>query len=135
MDRKGEPQTLKQQSELRLYTDHPLKPFSQNFPNLWFLIIWRLSSDQFPKSTKWNHIKSNNVYGGKNLAKCWRCLFAYFMHRNNSIRILSCCCCPTFNLQLIDIFDLWVVMTDQNKGIFVFRFDYDSSFHRIVFER
>ena len=26
MDRKGESQTLVQQSELRLYTDHPLKP-------------------------------------------------------------------------------------------------------------
>ena len=55
MDRKGEPQTLEQQSELRLYTDYPLKPVSQNFPNLWFLIIWKLTSCQFPKAKVESH--------------------------------------------------------------------------------
>ena len=58
MDRKGEPRTLEQQSELRLYIDHPLKPVSQIFPNP---IIWRLTSCPFPKRTKWNHIQSKNV--------------------------------------------------------------------------
>ena len=61
MDRKGEPRTVEQQSELRPYTDHLLKQVSQIFSNLWFLIIWRLTSCQFPKRTKWNHIQSKNV--------------------------------------------------------------------------
>ena len=59
--RKGEPRTLQQQFELRLYTDHPLTPVSQIFPNLWFLIIWRLTSCQFPKRTKWIPIQSKYV--------------------------------------------------------------------------
>ena len=61
MDRKGEPRTVEQQCEIRPYTDHPLQPVSQIFPNLWVLIIWRLTSCQFPKRTKWNHIQSKNV--------------------------------------------------------------------------
>ena len=62
MDLKGEPQTLEQQSELRLYyTDHPLKPgFSKRSGPLAFN---NLETDflPFPKRTKWNHIQSKNV--------------------------------------------------------------------------
>ena len=61
MDCKGEPRTVEQQSELRPYTGHPLKQVSQIFSNLWFLIIWRLTSCQFSESTIWNHIQSKNV--------------------------------------------------------------------------
>ena len=84
MDRKGEPLTLEQQFELRLYTDHLLKPVSQNFPNHWFLIIWRLTSCQFPKGRS-RITSSQKMYRGKNPAKCWRHFFAYFMYRNKSM--------------------------------------------------
>ena len=81
MDRNGEPRTLKlQQSELRLYTDHPLKLVSQIFPNLWFLIIWTLTSCQFPRRTKWNYIRSKNVQREESCK-----IFAYFMCKNKSM--------------------------------------------------
>ena len=59
MDRKGESQTLEQQSELRPYTDHPVNPVSQNFPNLSFLIMWRLTD--FLPIPKKDEVESKHV--------------------------------------------------------------------------
>ena len=127
MDRKGEPRTLEQQSELRLYTDYPLKPVSQIFPNLWFLIIWILPSCQFPKRTKWIHIQSKNVQREESCK-----LFGGTFSHISCTRINLC----EFLVAVVVAHSIHSsLMNGQNKHICVFRFDYDSSFHRIFLER
>ena len=58
MDRKGESQTLEQQSELRFYTDHPLKPGFSKLSE--FLVFNNLETDFLPIPKK-DEVESHPV--------------------------------------------------------------------------